>query len=310
MDLRVARVAEAGAALVGAPDGGGVGAPGVGREIEDVAVAAGGEDDGVGRPAAQFAGDEIAGDDALGLAADHDQVGHLLVGEEFDRALPDHAGQRGVGSEQQLLPGLAAGVERAGHLGAAEGAVGEQAAVFAGERNALGDTLVDDVDGDLGQTMHVGLARAVVAALDRVVEEPIHAVAVVLVVLGGVDAALGGDRVGAARAVMEDEALHLVAQLGQRGRGGGAREPGADHDHLVFALVGGVDELDLRLVLAPLVGKRAGRNLGIEFGHGVRAARGLMVERKSGTGGGLSAGRGRRGRPSRSAAPRSYRARV
>ncbi|CAB4557187.1 unannotated protein [freshwater metagenome] len=38
--------------------------------------------------------------------------------------------------------------------------------------------------------MHVGLARTEVAALDGVVEQPLHTVAVVLVVLGGVDAAL------------------------------------------------------------------------------------------------------------------------
>ena len=46
---------------------------------------------------------------------------------------------------QQLLAGLAAGVEGAGDLYAAEGAVVEQAAVLAGERDALRDALVDDV---------------------------------------------------------------------------------------------------------------------------------------------------------------------
>ena len=112
----------------------------------------------------------------------------------------DLALERLVGAEQQLLAGLAAGVEGARHLGAAEGAVVEQAAVLAGEGHALGDALVDDVDADLGQPVDVGLARAEVAALDRVVEEAVDAVAVVLVVLGRVDAALGGDRVRPARA--------------------------------------------------------------------------------------------------------------
>ena len=56
---------------------------------------------------------------------------------------------------------------------------------------------------DLGEPIDVRLAGAEVAALDRVVEEPVDAVAVVLVVLGGVDAALGGDAVGAARAVLD-----------------------------------------------------------------------------------------------------------
>jgi hypothetical protein len=56
-----------------------------------------------------------------------------------------------VGAEQELLAGLAAGVERAAHLRAAERAVGEQAAVLAGERHALGDALVDDVHADLAR---------------------------------------------------------------------------------------------------------------------------------------------------------------
>ena len=52
------------------------------------------------------------------------------------------------------------------------------------------------------------------------------------------------------------EALHVVAQLGQRGRGGRAGQTGADHDDVVLPLVGGVDELDVELVLVPLLGQR------------------------------------------------------
>ena len=79
----------------------------------------------------------------------------------------------------------------------------EQPAVFAGERHALRDALVDDVDADFGEAMDVGFARAEIAALDRVVEQPVDAVAVVLVILRGVDAALRRDAVRAARAVLE-----------------------------------------------------------------------------------------------------------
>ena len=63
--------------------------------------------------------------------------------------------------------------------------------------------------------------RAEVAALDGVVEEAVDAVAVVAVVLGGVDAALGGDGVCTPRRVLEAEAQHLVAEFGER-RGGAA----------------------------------------------------------------------------------------
>ena len=53
VNLRVAGIGEERAALVGAPDGGDVAALGVGGEIEDVAVAAGGQHDGVGRVASR-----------------------------------------------------------------------------------------------------------------------------------------------------------------------------------------------------------------------------------------------------------------
>ena len=66
-------------------------------------------------------------------------------GNICDRAGVDLPAERLVGAEQELLAGLAAGVEGARHLGAAERAVVEQAAVLAGEGHALGHALVDDV---------------------------------------------------------------------------------------------------------------------------------------------------------------------
>ena len=120
-----------------------------------------------------------------------------------------------VGAQQQLLAGLAPRVKRARHLRAAEGTIGQQPAIFAGEGNALRDALINYIDAQLGQTMDVGLTRAEVAALDGVVEKTVDAVAVVLVILGRVDAALGGDAVGAARTVLIAEGLDLVAQFGQ-----------------------------------------------------------------------------------------------
>jgi hypothetical protein len=59
--------------------------------------------------------------------------------------------------------------------------------------------LIDDVQADLREPVDVSLSRAEVAALDGVVEEPVDAVAVVAVVLRGVDSALRRDAVRAAR---------------------------------------------------------------------------------------------------------------
>ena len=95
-----------------------------------------------------------------------------------------------------MLTGLATSIESPADLGTTEGAVIQQSTVVAGERHALRHALVDDSVADLGQAIHIGLTGAVVAAFDGVAEKALHAVAVVLVVLGRVDAALGSDAVG------------------------------------------------------------------------------------------------------------------
>jgi hypothetical protein len=190
--------------------------------------------------ARDLAGDQVADDDAAGLAVDDDEVEHLGAREHLHRAGADLALERLVGAEEELLAGLAAGVEGARHLRAAEGAVGEQAAVLAGEGHALGDALVDDVDATLrrgGRRWPRGRGSR---RPSRVVEEAVDAVAVVLVVLRGVDAALGGDGVGAARAVLVAEALHVVAELGERGGGGAAGEAGPTTMTSYFRLLAGL----------------------------------------------------------------------
>ncbi len=241
VDLGEAGVGEVGAAAVGAPDRGGVGVHGVRRQVEDVAGEV-----GLGLP-----GDQVAGDDAAGLAVDDDQVEHLGARVHLDVAGRDLAGQRLVGAEQQLLAGLSAGVEGTGDLDAAEGPVVEETAVLAGEGDALGHALVDDLDGDLGEAVDVGLAGAEVAALDGVVEEPVDGVSVVAVVLRGVDAALGRDGVGATGRVLEAELDDVVALFGQGRAGRSAGQAGTDHDDGVLAAVGRVDEPGLEAAGVP-----------------------------------------------------------
>jgi len=121
-----------------------------------------------------------------------------VTGEHLHSARRDLTLQRLVGADQQLLTRLATSVEGALHLHTTEGTGIEQTAVFTGERNALGDALVDDVARNAGQPVDVGFAGAIVATLDRVVEQPVDRVVVVLVVLRCVDTTLGGNRVGPA----------------------------------------------------------------------------------------------------------------
>ena len=216
------------------------------------------------RVGADVAGEQVAGGDADGTTVVHDHVEHLHAVEQGHGAGVDLAGQGRVGAEQQLRAGLAPGVEGPGHLGAAERAVVEEAAVLAGEGDALGRGLVDDVDRHLGQTVHVGLAGAVVAALDGVVEETVHRVAVVAVVLRTVDAALGRDGVRPPGGVVVRNHLDVVPELAERGGGRGTGEAGPHHDDLELPSVVRVDQLQVELVLGPLVGQRAVGDLGVE----------------------------------------------
>ena len=146
--------------------------------------------------ALQVAGDEVADDDAAGTAFHHDKVHHFASRVQFHRASGDLTAQGTVCAEQQLLSGLAFGIEGTAHLCAAERSVVKQATVVAGERHALGHTLVDDGPADFCQTVHIGLTGAVVASLDGIAEEAFHAVAVVLVILCRIDATLGSNTMG------------------------------------------------------------------------------------------------------------------
>ena len=80
------------------------------------------------------------------------------------------------------------------------------------------------------QPINVRFARTEIAALDRVVEQTENAVAVVLIIFRGVDSALRGDAVRAARAVLVTETLHVVTLFAQRGRGRAAGQSAADDD--------------------------------------------------------------------------------
>ena len=162
-----------------------------------------------------------------------------------------------VCADEQLLASLTARIKRAAYLRAAETAVVQLAAVLAGKWNTLSNHLVDDVDRNLCQAMHVCLARAEVAALDGVLEQAVDAVAVALIVLCGVNAALGRNGVCASWRVVERKRVNLITQFGKRCGSGCTCKAGANHDDLELSLVVRVYQLGICLVVIPLVGKRA-----------------------------------------------------
>ena len=152
----------------------------------------------MGAESLKLAGDEVASDDTLGLAVDDDEVKHLVARIACNGSCGDLAVESRVCSEKELLAGLSPGIERTAYLNTSERTVGKVAAVLTGERNTLGDALVDNGRADLGETIDIRLTAAVITSLDRVVEETIDSVIVILIVLSGVDTTLSGDGVRAA----------------------------------------------------------------------------------------------------------------
>ncbi|MCD6049282.1 MAG: hypothetical protein K0Q55_685 [Verrucomicrobia bacterium] len=265
MDLRVARVRKAGTPLVSAPARRHVRTARIRGEIEHVAVTTGSEHDCVRTVPGDLTRLQIANDDSLGVTVHDHEIQHLGVRVRFHPTVGDVAVQRRISTQQQLLTRLAACIKRAAHLRTTEGAVIEQPAVFTGKRHTLRRALIDDVHGHLGQTMHVRLARTEVTTLDGVVEKTTHGVAIVLVILRGIDAALRRHRVRAPGRIVKHEVMHFVTQLSQRGGSGGAGQTGTDDDDLVFPLVRRIDQLAVELVALPLLGERAGRDVGLQF---------------------------------------------
>ena len=121
------------------------------------------------------------------MAAVH---GHLLFG--------NLTVQGRIGPQQQLLPGLTAGVECTGNLGAAKRTVVQHSTVIPGKRHTLRDALIDDGGTDFGQPMNVGFAGSVIPPLDGIIEQTINGIPVVLVIFGRVDPPLRCNTVGPA----------------------------------------------------------------------------------------------------------------
>ena len=165
----------------------------ISREKENVAVTAGCQNHGVGQMRIDLAGDQVARDDAARLPSITIRSSISVRGYIVTRARLHLPLERLVCAQQKLLAGLTARIESAGNLRSAERSVRQRAAVLARKGHALRHALVDDVDADLRQAIDVRFARAEIAALHRVVEEAVDAVAVVLIILRGVDSALRRD---------------------------------------------------------------------------------------------------------------------
>src|SRR5262249_48192427 len=75
-----------------------------------------------------------------------------------------------VSTYQQLLAGLARRIKSSFYLCASEGTVIQQAAIFPCKRNALRNTLINDIRAYFGQAMYIRFPRAIVATFYRIIK--------------------------------------------------------------------------------------------------------------------------------------------
>ena len=244
MDLRETGIGEISASLIALKGGGTVGIHSVGGKEIGISISSGGNDDGMRAEALELAGDEIAGDDTLGLAVHKYEVEHLVTGITLHRTGGNLAVKGGISTEKELLSGLSASIESTADLDASERTVSKIAAILAGERNTLGDALVDDGRTYFSQTIDVGFAGAVISALDSIIKKPVDGVVVVLIILGGIDTSLGGNGVCTTGRVADTEDLDIVPELTEGSGCRRASEAGAYYYDLEFPFIVGTDKMN------------------------------------------------------------------
>src|SRR5207244_1392536 len=138
------------------------------------------------------------------------------------------------------------------------------AAVFARERNALRHALIDDVVGDFSEPINVRFAGTKIAALNRVVEQAVNAVAIVLIIFRRIDAALRCNRVRAPGRILKTKAFHPVTQFSEGRRGRSAGEAAADDYDLKFSPVVWTDQSRMVSMISPFLIQRPRRNFRIQ----------------------------------------------
>ena len=168
------------------------------------------------RIAFQLSGNEVAHDDSSCTSVDDDEVHHFASCVQFHCSFVYLTAQCRICSEQQLLSGLSFGIERTRHLCSTERTVVERAAVIACERHSLCHALVYNGVGHFCQTVDICFACAVIATFDRVIEQAVNRVAIVLVILRSVDTALCSNGVCAARRVLYTEVYHFESHFAKR----------------------------------------------------------------------------------------------
>ena len=175
--------------------------------------------------------------------------------------------QRRIGTEQQLLACLTFGIEGTAYLCSTEGTVGQHTSIFTCKGNSLCYTLVDNIVADFCQTVYIGLTGTIVTTLDRIIEQTVYGVTIVLIVLGGIDTSLCSDRVSTTGRILDTEVEHIEAHLAQGSSSTGACQTGTYYDNVQLELVLGIYQALVSFIIGPFFSDRTFRYSRIDSCH-------------------------------------------
>src|SRR5262249_5963534 len=145
------------------------------------------------------------------------------------------------------------------------------------------NALIDDVVADFRETINVRFAGSKIAAFYGVMEQPVNTVAIVLIIFGRIDPALGCNRVRAPRRILEAEAFYPIPQLPQSGRSRSTGQAAANHDDRKFSPVIWTHQARMITMIAPFLSEWPRWNFWIQRPNHNCCA-GLMIPSRMATG--------------------------
>ncbi|SPT75393.1 Uncharacterised protein [Arcanobacterium haemolyticum] len=173
VNLGVARVTEVGTLAMCTPNCRCVTPHCVRGQEEDVTVTTSTKYNRISQVGFNFTSNHVTSNDAACAAIHHDEFNHFVTWIGLNRSSLHLAHKSLVSTDQELLTCLTTSIECTRNLNATERTVIEQAAVFTSEWNALSNTLINNVGGNFSQTVDVRFACAVIATLNRVIEQTV-----------------------------------------------------------------------------------------------------------------------------------------
>ena len=260
VNLSEARVCEESSLLVALESSGTVAVHGICRKEICISISSGCNHNCVCTKTLNLTCYKITGNDTFGLSVYNNEIKHLMTRIRLYSSGSNLFIKRSIRTEKKLLSGLSASIESTAYLHTSERTVGKISAVFTGKWNTLCYTLVNNGSTYFSKTIHISLSAAVVTSLDSIIEETIHGVIVVLIILCSIDTTLSCNRVRSTRGIADTENFNVVAEFTEGCGCGCSAKTCTHYNDFKLSLVVGTHKMDFRLTLGPFLLKRSLRD--------------------------------------------------